>query len=470
MIFHPFTFEDQEDGVIFPDPTFEQNKRHAIHRWVPWIAGFSADFVIDVLRRYLPDGDGRTTCVLDPFAGVGTTLVESIRHGYNTIGFEINPFAAFAARVKCTAFLLDPALVRLHVTAFEHRARRITDAIDLAWDRGDDLTRLLPAPTSRPPAAFRSRVPFFSPAVERKVLHCLDLMHAIPDPRVRDLMLLAFGSILVPISNYSYEPSLGSRAAVGKADVLNADVVGLLCARLYDMERDIMLYRDDMMHVRSIPNSNVINDDSRRMRRVIPDSSIDIVVTSPPYLNNYHYIRNTRPHLFWLNLVSQPSDLKRFEEANFGKYWQTVRNKASPTLLVHLSDLNQMIEEISSKNQEKGVYGGRGWANYVIEYFNDCYHMTQHLYHVLKPGSRAVFVVGNSIIQGVNVRTDQLLGRIGELCGFEVECILPLREKRVGNSIINSSVRNGNPCHATLYEAAVVIKKPATPRLDHESA
>ena len=447
--------------MIFRDPAFEQNKRHAIHRWVPWIAGFSADFVVDALQRYLPNEAGRNICVLDPFAGVGTTLVESIRHGYNAIGFEINPFAALAARVKCTAFLLDPASVRAHIVTFEQRARHITEAIDQAWARGDDLAHLLPAPASRPPAAFRSRVPFFSPAVERKVLHCLDLIHAVPDPQVRDLMLLAFGSILVHVSNYSYEPSLGSRSAVGKADVLNADVAGLLSARLYDMEHDIIVYRRDMMQFQPLPEGKVINDDSRQMRRMIPDSSIDIVITSPPYLNNYHYIRNTRPHLFWLNFVSQPSDLKRFEEANFGKYWQTVRDKAAPTLLFHLADLDQTIEEISSKNQEKGVYGGRGWANYVIEYFNDCYHMNQNLYYVLKPGARAVFVVGNSIIQGINVRTDQFLGRIGEICGLEVETIHTLREKRVGNSIINSSVRNGKSCHSTLYEAAVVMRKPA---------
>jgi hypothetical protein len=211
----------------------------------------------------------------------------------------------------------------------------------------------------------------------------------------------------------------------------------------------------------TVSRGKVINDDSRQMHRMIPDSSIDIVITSPPYLNNYHYIRNTRPHLFWLNFVSQPSHLKRFEEANFGKYWQTVRDKAAPTLLFRLVDLDQTIEEISSKNQEKGVYGGRRWANYVVEYFNDCYHMSQNLYHVLKPGARAVFVVGNSIIQGVNVRTDQFLGKIGKICGLEVETIHTLREKRVGNSIINSSVRNGKSYHSMLYEAAVVMRKPA---------
>lgn len=444
---------------MFRDPSFERNKRHALHRWVPWVAGFSADFVADALRRYLPDGAGRTTCVLDPFAGVGTTLVESLRHGYNAIGFEINPFAALAARMKCTAFLLDPVSMHAHIAAFEQRARRLTDAIDHAWARGDDLARLLPAPETRPPSAFRTRVPFFSPPVERKVLHCLDLIRAVPDPQMRDLMLLALGSILVQVSNYSYEPSLGSRSAAGKADVVNVDVVGLLCARLSAMEHDSRIYRRAMMHVQPFPEGTVINDDARRMHHLLPESSIDIVITSPPYLNNYHYVRNTRPHLFWLEFVARPGDVKRFEEANFGKYWQTVRNKKTPELLFRLVDVERYIEEIASKNREKGVYGGKGWANYVIEYFNDCYRIGQRLSYVLKPGARAVVVVGNSIIQGVNVRTDRVFGRIGELCGFECEAIHMLREKRVGNSIITSSVRTTAPCHATLYESAVVMRK-----------
>ena len=38
--------------------------------------------------------------VLDPFAGVGTTLIEALKHGDDAVGFEINPYAALACRVK----------------------------------------------------------------------------------------------------------------------------------------------------------------------------------------------------------------------------------------------------------------------------------------------------------------------------------------------------------------------------------
>ena len=86
----------------FRDSSFAKNKNLPLHRWVPWVAGFSADFVEDALRTYLPKGDS-DAWVLDPFAGVGTTLVESFLSGLNVVGFEINPYAALATRIKLKA-------------------------------------------------------------------------------------------------------------------------------------------------------------------------------------------------------------------------------------------------------------------------------------------------------------------------------------------------------------------------------
>ena len=83
----------------FRDPAFTSNKIHPLHRWVPWIAGFSAEFVDDCLVKYLRRNRRREVWVLDPFAGVGTTLVQSFLHGCNVVGFEINPYAALASRL-----------------------------------------------------------------------------------------------------------------------------------------------------------------------------------------------------------------------------------------------------------------------------------------------------------------------------------------------------------------------------------
>lgn len=91
---------EADKGSFFSDPSFATNKVLPIHRWVPWIAGFSSSFVSDILRSFLQD----TGVVLDPFCGVGTTLVEAMLLGHQAVGFEINPYAALACRVKAGAY------------------------------------------------------------------------------------------------------------------------------------------------------------------------------------------------------------------------------------------------------------------------------------------------------------------------------------------------------------------------------
>jgi len=56
------------------------------------------------------------------------------------------------------------------------------------------------------------------------------------------------------------------------------------------------------------------------------ESFVDLAVTSPPYLNNYHYPRNTRPQLHWLGFASGPGYQGARETSSFGKFWQTVRD------------------------------------------------------------------------------------------------------------------------------------------------
>ncbi len=455
---------DVAADAVFRDSAFEDNKRSAVHRWVPWIAGFSAGFVADTFRHYLPDPDRRGALVLEPFSGVGTTLVEGLLHGYDVAGFEVNPFAALASRVKTQAFRLDAEAVRLGLLAFEHKTRQRTEAVDCAFLAGTNINQCLPAPRTAPPPAFRSRVPFFSPAVERKALHSLDVIQELPGADIRDLFLLAFGAVMVQFSNYSYEPSLGSRVAAGKAEIPNADVVGIITAKMKTILDDLAGYGDAMRRHRPPPTARLFSESSLALPGRLPPASADIVVTSPPYLNNYHYIRNTRPQLFWLNFIAAPSELKRIENENFGKYWQTVRDAPLASLNFRLPDLEERIAAIAAMHPEKGVYGGKGWANYAVEYFNDCERICRGLEYVLKPGGRAVFVLGNSITQGVEPPTDRIFGAIGELRGLELENIHLLRTKRVGNSILNSSVRNGETTRAILYETAVVLKKPMSHR------
>src|SRR5215467_15550667 len=108
------------NGNGFRDPAFADNKTQPLHRWVPWIAGFSAQFVQDCFETFLNDRKKISRpVVLDPFAGVGTTLVQAMLNGFDSIGFEINPYAALGCRAKLNSPKLDLEKLEAHVRNYQ---------------------------------------------------------------------------------------------------------------------------------------------------------------------------------------------------------------------------------------------------------------------------------------------------------------------------------------------------------------
>jgi hypothetical protein len=314
--------------------------------------------------------------------------------------------------------------------------------------------------TTIAPAGFRSRIPFFSPRVEHQVLWALRFFQGMGDPKMRDLFLVAFGSAMVKFSNYTYEPSLTSRPGCGKPLVEVADVASIVVSRLHEIIADCRVFQSETKSLSSLLERRVIQDSIFNAEQHLAIGSVDLAITSPPYLNNYHYIRNTRPHLFWLSFIETTTDLRQIEEASFGKFWQTVRDGERLNLEFEMPELQSILDQLRERNVGKGAYGGPGWANYAAQYFNDTYRFCGVMERLLKPGARIVVVIGNSILQGIEIKVDELLTQIGQRRGLVREAIHMLRTKRVGNSIIRSSVRNAAQKAASLYEVAVVLRKP----------
>jgi hypothetical protein len=427
---------------VFRDPAFSDNKSLPVHRWVPWIAGYSATFVDDVLSTYMPAH--KTALVLDPFCGVGTTLLQAVLRGHHAIGFELNPYPALATRAKLSAPTIDLAALDATLKTMQERAA--------TW-------RTTVAPSSIAPLRFKSRVPFFSPTVEKQVLHAVDFISTIASEPIANLYRTAFGAVMVSFSNYSYEPSLGSRPAAGKPLVEEADVYSILYTKLHQMRTDVAHVRA-VMHGQHLGTGRIINADFFNAYEELESVSVNVMVTSPPYMNNYHYVRNTRPQLYWLNFIASPGEQKHLETQNFGQYWQTVRDAAPVALTFAHHALEAILQQLRDTRTAQGAYGGPGWGNYVATYFNDCYRFMGVLKRVLAHRGVGVVVIGNSIIQGIDIRTERLLGEVAVMQGLHLEGVYCIRDKRVGASITQSSVRQGARSKATLSEFAVVVRQP----------
>ena len=92
---------------------------HSLH---PYLGKFIPQLVEVFLRRYFAPG----SCVYDPFAGSGTTLVESNAFGADSIGSDISEFNCLLTRVKTTQYSLGELELRLR-GALEETRRHISE-------------------------------------------------------------------------------------------------------------------------------------------------------------------------------------------------------------------------------------------------------------------------------------------------------------------------------------------------------
>ena len=67
--------------------SFQANRRQPFYGWFKFKEGFSSNLVAFALDRYLP----HPGVVLDPFAGIGTTLFAARSMGHRVLGIELMP-------------------------------------------------------------------------------------------------------------------------------------------------------------------------------------------------------------------------------------------------------------------------------------------------------------------------------------------------------------------------------------------
>lgn len=85
---------------------FLKNTTDVVHRWSPYVQGFSSSFVQRKLEEY--KNDYYSPVIFDPFAGSGTVLVQSKLNNYEVYGVELNPLLHFVANVKLNTWNTNP--------------------------------------------------------------------------------------------------------------------------------------------------------------------------------------------------------------------------------------------------------------------------------------------------------------------------------------------------------------------------
>ena len=388
-------------GEVAGPITFRSNEALPVHRWWPYVQGYSAEFVRGVLEA-AELAPGAT--VLDPFAGSGTTLVEARRSGARAWGAELLAPAVLAARVK-TRFELSASALDRAARATVSRARR----------RGPGPLPFL-----------RETRRQFDPRALEDLTRLRDALPADATPVARALRL-AFGRILIPASRLHRSPCLGydRRHRTDGPDPFDRFV-----AAVGEMADDLGVLARERR--RWGPAARVVTGDARRVEW--PNASVALAVTSPPYVNGMDYVMNYKVDLAWLGYARSYRDLAALRSAEVACDNLPRSETAAYRDVAGAGDpwLDEILPRIRDNVARKGSYRRDDVHAVVRRYFADLVLVLARVRSALVPGGRCVLVVGDSLLAGAYVPGDLLTARLGASLGYRIVSVEVARARRSG--------------------------------------
>lgn len=360
--------------------------------------------------------------LLDPFVGCGTTSVVVKQKGVNSAGIERHPFVYWVAKVKC---FWEYDMAQLH-----RNIHRLITHIHRLSPSGDEAVR---------PA--HDGVEF--PKLVRKCfsdcnLQALKLIRDAIEKfdcyeEERDFFRLALTDTLRAVSKAGAGwPYIAPSKYHEKQE---KPALETFCVRLQEMYKDLSVILANR-RVASV-ETLLLFMDAREPYPIEPES-IDLAITSPPYLNNYDYADRTRLEMYfwgwaksWRDITEQIRDkliiaaTTQIRRHSFAENpFSPELRELAPDLYVELTDKVHRLEEA---RRHKG--GKKSYDLMVAGYFNDMLRVIKQVYYALKPGAPFILVLGDSAPYGVYIPTEEYLGRLALAIGFRRYHVQPLRQR-----------------------------------------
>ena len=378
-----------DDASYKPLVNFSMNRSLPIHSWFDYKQGYSPELIQKLVEDL---GVPKNGLILDPFNGVGTTLLAADLMGISSVGFDVNPVAVLASEVKSRKYSdQDLAILQIELAKFNEAK---------------------PKPILIP--NYRSLPRIYSD----KQLNDLLVVRAFVDRQlpewVRKFFLLAFISIVEPISNRIKDGN-GIKIVKNKKPV--EDVFGLYHLKVLSMIKDLEIVKPNGLG-KTIYGS--ILDDL--VFEKIRDLKFNAVIYSPPYANCFDYLEVYKMEMWMGGFVSEYSDFARFRNAS-------LRSHVNATFSKEIHNGNKDVALVSAALSEVTLWN-KNIPDMVAGYFDDMTGVLRRTFEVLKTGGASVVVVANSSYQGLIVPTDLLLAKIATNVGFKVEKIIKARTIR----------------------------------------
>lgn len=423
--------------------TFRDSLRAPVHGWFTYPAGFSYKAVEhSISEANLKNGKD---VIYDPFMGSGTTNIVAKCLGFNSIGVEAHPFVFQITKSKLEWEL-----------KFENiqKSLLILEKEIKTSQCPADVKEFLK--THFPELIIKCFLPetLFELFLIRNNLNKILEIDSKTYEFLRTALICVLRDVSIAATGWPY-------IAPNKIKITSMSKKGWdsFRTKVLKMFGDIIEIKKKIVVKKS--EHKIILGDSRNTKNTIKDKSADHIFTSPPYLNNFDYADRTRLEMYFMG-----------EAKNWGEISNQVRTKlmTSATTQINRNDsrynfledfkiecpdvysfLDDAVQQLRHLRIHKG--GKKSYDLLTIGYFNDIYQVLKDNFRILKPNSKAVYILGDSAPYGIHIPTDELIGKIGVNIGFSDFEITTLRTR--GGKWEKNPQRHS----VALKEAVVILKK-----------
>lgn len=414
------------NGMAQKEVTFKGGLELPIHRWFVLTPSFSPQLVHNMLYETKTN---KEHIVLDPFAGVGTTLLECKKEGIKSVGVEINPVLYKVTSVELNWKI---EINKLKCYYEEYVKRVIEDKNRLRYSSLDTVLTFYNTKNPKLHNIFR----WWNKDVLKDLFICRENIKSLSiENEYKRILELGLACILIEVANVTR-----GRLQLAFIDRSSEDIDVL---KHFGGKMDCII--EDFKYITNFNRnifSKIFNGDSTKINNILEGYKIDRVITSPPYPNRYSYVWNTRPHLFFLEVFKEPSQSSNLDINTIGGTWgratfELNNDIIKPCNSIVDDELSVVVEEIRERSNLM--------ANYVMKYFNLITIHIEKLKEVLSENAQCAYVVGNSRIKDIEVKTDEILANIFRDCGFNLDKIMRVRKRHSGinlhEAIVYSSLQ-----------------------------
>ena len=435
---------------------------HGIHNYPAMMVCPISRNILRIMKGIRP-----IESVLDPFMGSGTVLVESMLAGIDEIyGSDINPFAVYLSKVKTT---------RLDISELQAVSQILYDAIakryrenDIQIDGVDDVMRSayqldLTAKDKWGKSApvyltkyvddnqlqinvpdFKNIGYWFKPRVILLLSLIKEEINKIENQDIRNFIYIAFSETIRFVSNRRNGEFKMFRMTPAKVDAFEPDVIKEFTTILNRNIEKMNAFNEACEEIDVHSTVNVLSNDATVLQDV-PDESIDLVVTSPPYGDSrttVAYGEYSRLSLQWLDLSDlSEKDIMGIDKSLMGG--AKFRNGFEYTIPSKI--LRESLEKIKDIDLER--------AGDVYSFYYDLERTIKSIAQKTKSGGYQFWVIGNRTVKKELLLTDQIIAEIAEHYGL-------VHVHTVGRNIINKVMPAQNsPTNETGMKASTMTNE-----------